>query len=424
MAEGPLAGRPMCRPARPAYPHLMTNGLDPALPAGHTCRDRAVDAGLFCAAVFLGMVVLGVVKEQGDLPGWAAELDPLLGLVACCALWWRRDFPLAVALIGLPAVALATSALPAGAMIVTNLALRLRWRRALLMLGAYVVCMVPSGLLLSGAADDLWFDAAFSLAYLLAAFASGNALRSRRLLVERLRVDAERARAEDERRLADARRGERQAIAREMHDVLAHRISLVSVHAGALAYRTRQAEAGAGPALSGAEVAESAEVIRGNAHQAVEELQEVLHLLRAEGDGEPVSLLPRIADIDGLVADARATGQPVDFRTELAADAVRDLRGQMHRTVYRVAQEGLTNARKHAPGKPVSLRLTGGPGGGLTVEVRNGLPAAPRTEAAVPGTGGGLTGLAERVRLDGGTLDHTATDGAFTLRARLPWPAR
>ncbi|MCQ8187035.1 sensor histidine kinase [Streptomyces rugosispiralis] len=401
----------------------MNNGLDPALPAGHTRRDRAVDAVVFCLAVFLGMVVLGVVKEQGDLPGWAAELDPLLGLVACCALWWRRGFPLAVALIGLPSVALATSALPAGAVIVTNLALRLRWRQALLMLGAYVVCMVPSPLL-SGAADDLWFDAAFSLAYLLAAFASGNALRSRRLLVERLRADAERARAENERRLADARRGERQAIAREMHDVLAHRISLLSVHAGALAYRTRQAEAGAGPALSSAEVAESAEVIRGNAHQAVEELQEVLHLLRAEGGGEPVSLLPRIADIDGLVADARATGQSVDFRTELAADAVRGLRLQMHRTAYRVAQEGLTNARKHAPGTPVSVRLAGGPGGGLTVEVRNGLPAAPRADGAVPGTGAGLTGLAERVRLDGGTLDHTAADGTFTLRARLPWPTR
>ncbi|WP_069862754.1 sensor histidine kinase [Streptomyces malaysiensis] len=409
----------------------MTNGLDPALRAGRTWRDWAVDAVLFCVAVFLGMVVLGVVKEQGELPGWAAELDPLLGLVACLALWWRRGFPLAVALIGLPAVALATSALPAGAVIVTNVALRLRWRRALVMLAAYVVCMVPSGLLLPGHAEDLWFDAVFCLAYLLASFAWGHALRSRRLLVQRLRVDAERARAEHERRLADARRGERQAIAREMHDVLAHRISLLSVHAGALAYRTRQAEAGAGPALNSTEVAQSAEVIRGNAHEAVEELQEVLHLLHAEGGGEPVSLLPRIRDIDGLVADARATGQPVDFHTELTADAVHELRSQLHRTVYRVAQEGLTNARKHAPGTPVSVCLTGGPGTGLTVEVRNGLPTSPATAdtdtdtgEAIPGTGAGLTGLAERVRLDGGTLDHTAADNTFTLRARLPWPER
>jgi signal transduction histidine kinase len=70
------------------------------------------------------------------------------------------------------------------------------------------------------------------------------------------------------------------------------------------------------------------------------------------------------------------------------------------------------------------VRLTGGPGGGLTVEVRNELPASPGGREAIPGTGGGPTGLAERVRLDGGTLGHTAADGTFTLRARLPWPAR
>jgi signal transduction histidine kinase len=378
----------------------MTDGPDLPPPAGRTSRDWAVDSVLFCATAFLGMVVLGVVREQGDLPGWASELDPLLGLVACLALWWRRRFPLAVTLLGLPAVALASSALPAGAVIVTNLAVRVRWRPALLVLSAYVVFMVPSGPLLFGADDNLWFDAAFSSAYLLTAFALGNAVRSRRLLVER------------------------QTIAREMHDVLAHRISLLSVHAGALAYRTRQAKAGKGPALSSAEVAESAEVIRGNAHEAVEELQEVLSLLRAEDGDEQVSLLPRIEDIDGLVSDARATGQPVDFRTELTADAVHELRPQLHRTVYRVAQEGLTNARKHAPGAPVGLRLTGGPGNGLTVEVRNELPGSSHTGESIPGTGAGLTGLAERVRLDGGTLGHTAADGTFTLRVRLPWPPR
>jgi len=390
-----------------------------------------VDAALFCAAVLLGMVVVGVAKEHGAVRGWAAQLDPLLGLVACLALWWRRRFPLAVGLAGLPAVTLATSALPAGAVIVANLALRLSRRDATALLAAYVACMVPSGLLLPGAGADLWSDTVFSLTYLAAASAGGYALRARRELLARLREDAERAAGEHERRLADARRAERQAIAREMHDVLAHRVSLLSVHAGALVYRTRQAQAGAGPALSGAEVAESAEVIKGNAHEALEELREVLSLLRADaGGGDPVSLLPRIEEIAGLVADARATGQPVDFRTELAAgaaDAVGLLRPQLHRTAYRVAQEGLTNARKHAPGAPVGLRLAGGPGSGLTVEVRNELPAAPGPAAgpggAIPGAGAGLAGLAERVRLDGGALEHTAAGGTFTLRARLPWPA-
>ncbi|MFI1095791.1 sensor histidine kinase [Streptomyces sp. NPDC020917] len=402
----------------------MTDGLELALPTRRTWRGWAMDTVLFCAALFLGLVALAAVSSQGAPERWAVQLEPVLGLTACCALWGRRRFPFAVAVVGLPAAALAASALPACAVILTGLATRRRWQQSLPVFCGYLVAMVPSGRLLQGSWDDLWIDTIFSLGYLLTTFACGSALRSRRLLVQRLRLDAVRAAAEHERRLADARRGERQAIAREMHDVLAHRISLLSVHAGALAYRTRQAEAGHGPALSGAEVAESAEVIRGNAHEAVQELQEVLHLLRADGGDEPASLLPRIEDIGGLVDDARATGQPVDFRADVPGDAVRDLRSALHRTAYRVAQEGLTNARKHAPGTPVSVLLAGRPGAALTVEVRNPLHAAAAAGAPIPGTGAGLTGLAERVRLDGGTLDHTATGGMFTLRARLPWPAR
>ncbi|WP_419993440.1 sensor histidine kinase [Streptomyces boninensis] len=406
----------------------MTDAFDlPAAPARRTPRDWVWDTAVFAAAVLLGLVVLGYVQETEDMPRWQEELDPLLGLIACALLWWRHRNPLAVSLLGLPAVALGSSALPAGAVLVTGMALRLPWRRALPMLGLYVVVLLASGRLLPSASNDPWFDAGFGMTYLLAAFAVGNALRSRRLLVERLRLDAQRTRAEHDRRLAEARKAERAAIAREMHDVLAHRVSLLSVHAGALAYRTRQAEAGAGPALSGAEVAESAEVIRGNAHEAVNELQEVLYLLRAEDGADSQaqsSLLPRIDDIGGLVADAQKAGQRVDWSSDLDPDAVRDLRPQLHRTAYRAVQEGLTNARKHAPGAPVAVRLTGGPGHGLTVEVRNALSPAPATPALIPGTGAGLAGLAERVRLDGGTLETTAADGAFTLRARLPWPAR
>jgi len=297
---------------RSAYARAMDDGPDPVSPPRRSPRDGAVDTTPFCAVVLLGMVFVGMAaKEQGEVRGWAVQLDPLLGPGACLALWWRRSFPLAVGLFGLPAVALATSVLAAGAVLVANLALRLGRRDALLMLGAYTACTVPSGPLLSGAAADLWLDAAFSLTYVSAAFAGGYALRARRELLARLREDARWAGTEHGRRLADARRGERQAIAREMHDVLAHRVSLLSVHAGALVYRTRQAEAGAGPALSGAEVVESAEVIRGNAHEALEELREVLSLLRAEGRDAPVPLLVRIEEIGSLVADARASGQPV-----------------------------------------------------------------------------------------------------------------
>ncbi|MFB9838380.1 sensor histidine kinase, partial [Actinoallomurus acaciae] len=92
------------------------------------------------------------------------------------------------------------------------------------------------------------------------------------------------------------------------------------------------------------------------------------------------------------------------------------------RAAYRVTQEGLTNARKHAPGRSVEVLVRGGPGTRLLIDISNPLPAA-ETAPAVPGGGLGLVGLTERVRLAGGRLDHQITDREFRLQAWLPWPA-
>jgi signal transduction histidine kinase len=90
---------------------------------------------------------------------------------------------------------------------------------------------------------------------------------------------------------------------------------------------------------------------------------------------------------------------------------------------YRIVQEGLTNARKHAPGEPVSLAVAGTPGAGLTLEIRNGLPSGPPERPAVPGSGMGLAGLAERAVLAGGQLEYGRTlTSEFRLWVRLPWP--
>ena len=98
-----------------------------------------------------------------------------------------------------------------------------------------------------------------------------------------------------------------------------------------------------------------------------------------------------------------------------------DLPGGLGRTAYRVVQEGLTNARKHAPGQPVRVLLAGKPGGRLVVELAN--PVGP-ADPVINGSGTGLIGLTERVRLAGGEIDHTiSADGEFVLRAWLPWPA-
>ncbi|GAA2063688.1 histidine kinase [Streptomyces albiaxialis] len=412
-----------------------------------TFRDGVVDGLLFIGAVMVGLVMLGTGQSTRGVPPWLQELDPLLGAIACLALWWRRRFPLAVTLIALPAISMSTSAFGAGMAIIANLAIRVPWDRSIPVLGLYLASSVPNLLIVSVPRGDVGLTIAFTVAYYLLFFAWGSALRARRLLVLKLREEADRERADHARRLRDARRAERRAIAREMHDVLAHRISLLSVHAGALAYRSKQADAGTAPALSDAEVSASAQVIRGNAHQALEELREVLHILRTEGGEEgdggtqtdgtegTAAPQPRLEDIRHLVEEARAAGQPVEFRDEELRAGELPPRPQQQRTVYRAVQEGLTNARKHAPGAKVTVRLGGGPGGELTVEISNPLPSgspgspggssAPGIPApGIPGAGAGLTGLSERVELEGGVLEHDGADGVFTLRARLPWPAR
>jgi signal transduction histidine kinase len=249
----------------------------------------------------------------------------------------------------------------------------------------------------------------------------GLAVRNGRQAMAAVRRDAEWAARDHERRLADARRAERERIAREMHDTLAHRISLISVHAGALAYRTSQSEAGAGRPLEPGDVVAAIDVIHGNARRALVELGEVLAVLRSGEGPEPVEPgpQPRIADLERLVADAEAVGQRVSLRVECAPTET--LRPAVQRTVYRTVQEGLTNARKHAPGSRVEVRVTGAPGDGVVAMVSN--PVAPGATTAIPGAGVGLAGLAERVALDGGTLEHGPERGCFRLVTRLPWPS-
>ncbi|POX42464.1 histidine kinase [Streptomyces sp. Ru73] len=389
-------------------------------PARRTPRDWTADAVTFGVAVLLGLVASGIVQRYDHPPDWQIALDLLLGAPACLSLWWRRRHPLLVALLALPAVAVSSSALPAVFVLTANLALRLPWRRSLLVLGLYVAASLLGTLLLQGFDADGVSGVAFALAYYLTAFACGSTLRARRLWVLAVRREADLERAAHARRLADTRRTEREAIAREMHDVLAHRISLLSVHAGALAYRAEQSAAGRGPGLDGTEISESARVIRDNAHQALGELHDVLRVLRTD-DGERTTPQPLLAGLPELVVEAGAAGQTVEFHDGLGTDA-QPPRPQLQRTVYRVVQEGLTNARKHAPGAKVTVRLAGRPGSDLTIEIANQVPTgAPAPD--IPGTGAGLTGLAERVRLDGGRLSHGTADGTFTLRAALPWAA-
>jgi len=211
-----------------------------------------------------------------------------------------------------------------------------------------------------------------------------------------------------------AREAERRRIAREMHDVLAHRLSLLSVHAGALEFR-RDA--------SPEEMSAAAGVIRANARAALEELRDVIGLLRDDGaDTDLQPPQPTFAEIPALVEESRDAGMKV--RLDDGSSAGREIPIGLGRTAYRVVQEGLTNARKHAPGAAVTVTIHAG-ADSLLVEVANrvSVAASGGAQLAGSGTGTGLIGLAERVALAGGALDYgTDSSGGFVLSARLPWP--
>jgi signal transduction histidine kinase len=254
-----------------------------------------------------------------------------------------------------------------------------------------------------------WLTLSSNVVIVAAIMAFSMYIGSRRELLWTLRTRAETAEAEQELRVRQARSTERARIAREMHDVLAHRISQISMHAGALSFRDD---------LSAEEMRDSAGVIREKAHEALTDLRGVLGVLRDDRTGRVTDApQPTYADLPALVAEAEEGGLNVTFADDLGTHDVQ-VPDAVGRTLYRIVQEGITNAHKHAPGSRLSIAVTGSPEAGVDVRLRNPIGFGP---AAVPGAGLGLVGLTERAELAGGRLDHRREGQAFVLHAWIPW---
>jgi signal transduction histidine kinase len=334
----------------------------------------------------------------------------VLGSVACLAVAFRRRYPTGVAVVALVATTFSLLAGVAALVALFNAAVRaspraLAWIFALSLVSNAIYPLVYSG----GRVGGYW--GTFALCVLVMAVAIGWGLfaRTRRELVASLHERARRLEAEQLLRVEQARDAERRRIAREMHDVLGHRLSLLSLHAGALEFR-RDA--------SPEEVAEAAGVIRASGQAALEELRAVIGLLREQHDGASLEVpQPTLAQIPDLLDESRAAGMDIRCEQRAATDAVPSAVG---RAAFRVLQEALTNARKHAPGAPVAVRLDPGPP--LMLEVVND-PASELLDDEPPlGAGLGLVGLAERVALADGSLEHGEdAAGRFVVRATLPW---
>lgn len=383
----------------------MTRAHDPA-PAEPALGWSGQAWRLAVAGLFSLTAWLTVFPDQEPAERWR---DLALGLVAFGLVWFRRRAPLRVALATICLAAF--SAVAGGASVLALVSLATNRRRGRIV--AAGLLSVASGevwisLHPSAQLDPRWLSVPIDAVFVSATIAWGMFLGSRRELMWTLRRRAEVAEAERDLRVSRARWEERTRIAREMHDVLAHRITQIAVQAGALGY---------GEQVEDEEVRAGAERIRASAHDALGDLRDVLGVLR--GDSEvPHTPQPAYADLPDLVAEARATGMRVVLADGLADGTRERVPAGVGRTAYRVLQEGLTNARKHAPDAEVHVEVEGTPASGLTLVLRNGLGFGP---TSTPGSGLGLVGLTERVHLAGGTLDHGPEHGEFVLRVWVPW---
>ena len=369
-------------------------------------RDWVVDILLVLAALTIGG--LGLSETWSDHSEAMALVDIVAGTAVCLSLWVRRSHPVGVAVAAV--IIAAFSAMAGGAVVIAvfNAALRASRRFLLVLVGMSLVSLAIFPLLYPSVGS---FALQFLFGVLLLAVAIGWGLfaRARRELVYSLRERAERLESEHRLRVEQAREAERRRIAREMHDVLAHRLSLLSVHAGALEFR---------PDASPEEVAQAAGVIRDTAQTALDELRDVIGVLRDDAEESTVQPpQPTLAELPALIEESRAAGMHIRWSMDAPIDD--EVPASLGRTAYRVVQEGLTNARKHAPGAAVVITVSPDAGRSLVVEVLS-RPALGAVNGN--GAGAGLVGLAERVSLAGGELEHGRDEnGDFVLRATLPW---
>jgi signal transduction histidine kinase len=369
-----------------------------------SARERRIDTCLAAVAALLGgLWFLAMVANDPPPNREYLVVDLTIGLAACAGLLVRRRWPVQIAVLLIAATVFSAAAIGAAVVALFTVAVHQPWRVTLAVAGLYAVTVAVVFRL--GLSDTRQYvETVVTLVALDAALVtSGMLVRSQRLLVRSLK---DRARQAEE----EARHTERERLAREMHDVLAHRISLLAVHAGALEVRR----------TATADEKQAASVIRQCAYEALEDLREVLGILRDNpAAGDPERPQPTLADLPALVEQSRSVGARVTFDNRIA-EAPGPAAG-IGRHVYRIVQEGLTNARKHAPGAHVRITVDGCSETGLTVELTNALPSTTAV-AEIPGAGSGLIGLGERVAHLGGRMERGRTaNGEFRLLAWLPW---
>jgi signal transduction histidine kinase len=379
----------------------------------------------FWAVFLLGISVVFVGSIPGEVPGTSSEalIVPVV-LLLCVVVALRRRMPEKMLLLGIAVgvgqLVLDVATLPADfALLVityTVAATGARWasRLALVVgLGAAPLAQLRWPEQEAGVAGTIalmvFMTVPFALAWVL-----GDSIRTRRAYFAQLEERAARLEKEREAQSKVAVAAERARIARELHDVVAHNVSVMVVQADGAAYVLDAAPDQAKKAL---------ETISSTGRQALAEMRRLLGVLRTGEHQEGGEYVPQpdVEQIEDLVEQCRGSGLPVDFKIE---GTPRPLPSGVELTAYRIVQEALTNTRKHGgPNAGASVRLVYFDDGlGLLVEDDGkGAPHELYEEGGADGAGHGLIGMRERVGMVGGTLDAgPRPGGGFRISALLP----
>ena len=353
-------------------------------------------------------------------------LDILGGIVALVLYPLRHRFPVVMAaslvLLSIPS----TLAMPFAGLAMVSLATRRRmWE--ILGIGTLFVLGIFASEALFGAVLPMpeevitwWQTLIVGIVLVGPTMLIGMYIGGKRQLADSLLEQTRSAQRERQAQIHAAKADERTRIAREMHDVLAHRLSLVALHSGALEIRQD---------LSPEQTRATAGIIRENSRLALGELREVLGTLRDPGtlfDNELARPQPTLGELNQVIAESRAVGTEVEVvMSQATSDRLPSLAQSTGRHLYRIIQETLTNARRHAPGEPVIMEIAGGAEDQLLLRVSNRLLAGLRGQrppAGAPAAGLGLTGVTERARLAGGdVLIDMKNDDEFVVKVWLPW---
>jgi signal transduction histidine kinase len=365
--------------------------------------------------LLVGTTVAVGVSVRAD--GSSRPLALALGLAAVGALAIRRRAPtVALAVSGGLVFAVFAVDHEAGAVAVVAPAVALysltlsRGRVHLFTAVAAIATavVVVDVLLGTGNAHRLTLQTAAHVALVAIPVLAAEAMRSRRayvqLLLERLE-QAERTREEEAQRRAEQ---ERLRIARDLHDVVAHTLTTINVQAGVAAHLLDRDPYDARGALATIETA---------SHDALEELRAILGVLREPGNGgAPLEPAPDLAMVGGLIDKARANGLEINFEVE--GEQPPHVPEPVQVAVFRILQEALTNAGRHAPGAPSRVNLAYHPDR-LRLSIENHTTGARNGNGS--GEGVGILGMRERARALGGTLQAQRSGERFQVVADLPY---